>query len=115
MKIDRVSSAGTMQSADTITENAAINIAKNAEKNAKKNTVEINAAQLSKAVDVLNKKAEQEDNYDVRFAIYKDTNRVIVQVVEKITNKVISSFPPKQILEMARMVEQEFKVLDKKI
>jgi len=107
MKIDRVSSSGTMQNSE--------NIVDNAEMNKEKNAVEINSFQLGKAVDILNKKAEQEENYDVRFAMYKDTNRVIVQVVDKITNQVISTFPPEQILKMAEMVDQEFKVIDKKV
>jgi flagellar protein FlaG len=107
VKIDRVSSSGAAQSTE--------NMADSAELNKEKYVTEINFSQLNKAVDVLNKKAEQEENYDVRFAMYKDTNRVIVQVVDKITNKVISTFPPEQILKMAEMVDQEFKVIDKKI
>jgi len=107
MKIDRVSSSGAVQNADNLTDNAEINKADNTE--------QINSFQLGKAIDVLNKKAEEEKNYDVRFAMYKDTNRVIVQVVDKITNQVISTFPPEQILKMAEMVDQEFKIIDKKI
>ncbi|AJQ26076.1 flagellar protein FlaG [Pelosinus fermentans] len=107
MKIDRVSSSGTMQNTDNMPDNVEMDKAKNA--------AEVNSFQLSKAVDILNKKAEEEKKYDVRFAMYKDTNRVIVQVVDKITNQVISTYPPQQILKMAEMVEQELKIIDKKI
>lgn len=111
MKIDRAHSSGTMQNVDKVANDAEIDTKKNAENN----EAEINSFQLANAVDVLNKKAEQEDNYDVRFAMYKDTNRVIVQVVDKITNQVITTFPPKQILKMADMVDEEIKLIDKKI
>lgn len=107
MKIDRVSSSGTMQNTDNTPDYAEVN--KVTDK------AEVNSFQLSKAVDVLNKKAEEEKKYNVRLAMYKDTHRVIVQVVDKITNQVISTYPPEQILKMAEMVEQEFKVIDKRI
>lgn len=107
MKIDRVSSSGTMQSAE--------NVADNNEANVEKSAAETSSFQLSKAIELLNKKADEKENYDVRFAMYKDTNRVIVQVVDKTTNEVITTYPPKQILKMAEMVEEEFKIIDKKI
>lgn len=106
MKINMANSSGILQNVEMATDNA--------ETNTSKVTDVIHPLQLEKAVDTLNKKAE-ETNYDVRFAIYKDTNRVIVEVVDKTTKEVISTFPPKQILEMARMVDQEFKIFDKKI
>ncbi|EIW20914.1 MULTISPECIES: flagellar protein FlaG [Pelosinus] len=106
MNIDRVNSLGTMQAV----ENREIKI----EENKTKNVETVDLPQLGKAIDKLNEKAKEE-NYAVQFAVYKDTNRIIVQVVDKINNQVISTYPPKQILEMARMVDAEFKVLDKKI
>jgi flagellar protein FlaG len=106
MKIDMVNSSVTMQNEENKTKNEEIHTAKVADV--------LGSHQLQQAVDVLNKRAE-ETNYNVQFAIYKDTKRVVVEVVEKITNKVVSTYPPTQILEMARMVDQEFKVLDKKI
>ena len=106
MKIDQVNSFGTMQTLDSKVDNA--------ENNKTKNVETVDSIQLEEAVDTLNDKAKEE-NYAVQFAIYKDTNRIIVQVVDKTNHQVISTFPPKQILEMARMVDQEFKVLDKKI
>jgi len=110
MKIDMVNSSGTTQNAENRTSEEISKIPKD-----KGNLPgEIDPSQLKDAVDKLNKKAE-ETNYDVRFALYKDLNRIIVQVVDKTTQEVVSTFPPKQILEMARMVDQEFKLLDKKI
>jgi flagellar protein FlaG len=106
MKIDMVNSSGAVQNVESTVKNSEINTTKVADA--------IDSRQLKQAVDELNKKAE-ETNYNVRFAIYKDTNRIIVEVVDKITKEVVSTFPPKQILEMARMVDQEFKIFDKKI
>jgi flagellar protein FlaG len=105
MKIDRVSSPGTIPN-ENRTETPEIN--------PNPNPATLDTSQLEKAVDALNEKAT-ETNYDVRFAIYKDLKRIVVEVVDKTNNQVISTFPPKQILEMARMVDEEFKVLDKKI
>ncbi|GMB01694.1 flagellar protein FlaG [Pelosinus sp. IPA-1] len=110
MKIDMVNSAGTTQNIENKNSEEASKI-----QNDKANHPgEVDLSQLKESVDKLNKKVE-ETNYDVQFAVYKDTNRIIVQVVDKTTKEVVSTFPPKQILEMARMVEQEFKILDKKI
>lgn len=106
MKIDQVNSLGTMQSLE--------NKVDNVENNKTKKVDAVDSLQLGQAVDTLNDKAKEE-NYAVQFAVYKDTNRIIVQVVDKTSKQVISTFPPKQILEMARMVDKEFKVLDKKI
>lgn len=111
MKIDMVNSPVMMQNVENRTNNEQVSTI---EKDKDNLPGEINSSKLQDAVDKLNKKSE-ETNYDVQFAVYKDTNRIIVQVVDKTTKEVVSTYPPKQILEMARMVDQEFKVLDKKI
>jgi flagellar protein FlaG len=108
MKIDRVNSPGTIPNVENKTDSPETNT------NTGANVEALDKSQLVKAVDTLNEKAI-ETNYDVRFAIYKDSNRIFVEVVDKANNQVISTFPPKQILEMALMVDKEFKVLDKKI
>lgn len=105
MNIDKVNLSGTVQNLETRTEY----------KDLSKTKIEdVDSFQLGKAVDALNEKAAKE-NYDVRFSVYKDSNRIFIEVVDKTNNQVISTFPPKQILEMALMVDKEFKVLDKKI
>jgi flagellar protein FlaG len=111
MKIDMVNSPVMMQNVENRTNNEQVSTI---EKDTDNLPGEINSSKLQDAVDKLNKKSE-EKNYAVQFAVYKDTNRIIVQVVDKTTKEVISTYPPKQILEMARMVDQEFKVLDKKV
>ncbi len=111
MKIDAVNSPVMIQKAENKGNNEP---ALTAEKHKESFSGEIDSSKLQDAVEQLNKKSK-ENNYDVQFAVYKDTKRVIVQVVDKTTKEVISTYPPKQILEMARMVEQEFKVLDKKV
>ncbi len=109
MNIDRVNSVGTVQALENKVDNIESKIDNN-----EKSVETVDSIQLDKAVDALNDRAKKA-NYAVQFAVYKDTNRIIVQVVDKTNNQVVSTYPPKQILEMARMVDQEFKVLDKKI
>lgn len=106
MNINKVSSSGMVPNQGPKPENA--------DRPEKKDEDQTNTRQLQAAMDTLNDKAAKE-NYNVRFAVYKDTHRIIVEVVDKSNDQVISTFPPRQILEMARMVDKEFRVLDKKI
>ncbi|SFL44989.1 flagellar protein FlaG [Pelosinus propionicus] len=106
MKIDRVNSVEAVQTIEKKIDSVKASETKSAD--------EIDVSQLDKAIDTLNKKAEK-NHYDVRFSVYKDSNRIVIEVVDKTNDQVISTFPPKQILEMALMVDKEFKVLDKKI
>lgn len=77
-----------------------------------------NPARLAKAVERLNNSAEAADR-QVRFALYQDTQRIIVEVVDKKTNEVVATFPPKQILKMAEALESETininKAIDKEV
>jgi flagellar protein FlaG len=61
---------------------------------------------LVKAVEGLNKDAEAA-NRQVRFALYKDTHRIMIEVLDKDTNQVVSTFPPKQILALEASFEEE--------
>ncbi len=72
-----------------------------------------NPAKLVEAVEKLNKDAEA-SNREVRFALYKDTHRIFVEVVDKNTKQVVATFPPKQILKMAESLEQEAKQVHNK-
>ena len=69
---------------------------------------------VAAAVEKLNTMAAQTDR-QIRFSFYKDTHRIMLQVVDSETNKVLSTFPPTQILEMAASLESDGKLLDKKI
>lgn len=46
-------------------------------------------------------------NREVRFAIFDGTHRIMIEVVDKTTNQVVATFPPKQILKMAATMEQD--------
>ncbi|MDR3562381.1 MAG: flagellar protein FlaG [Negativicutes bacterium] len=61
---------------------------------------------LAKVVKNLNKEAETL-NREVRFAIFDGTHRVMIEVVDKQTNQVVATFPPKQILKMAAAMDKE--------
>lgn len=69
---------------------------------------------LAAAAERLNKAAAQ-TNRQIRFAVHKDTHRVMLEVVDSKTNKVLATFPPTQILDMIASLESDGKLLDKKI
>lgn len=74
----------------------------------------IDKQQLQKVVNQWNQNAEKKGQ-ELRLAIHDETNRMIVEVVDSVTKKVISTFPPKQILALDDALEEEWKLLDKKI
>ncbi|MBU2699154.1 flagellar protein FlaG [Sporomusaceae bacterium BoRhaA] len=74
----------------------------------------VDKQQLQKVVDQWNQNAEKK-NQELRLAIHEETNRMIVEVVDLTTKKVISTFPPKQILALDDALEREWKLLDKRI
>lgn len=58
-------------------------------------------AQIRKAVDDINKKA---NNSEAIFGIHEDTNRVMIKIVDKDTKKVIKELPPEKTLDMIAKV-----------
>lgn len=102
MRIDTVITSGvpSISEQKLATEAGAVGVEnENSEKN-------ILPSRLIKAVDDLNNVAETL-NRAVRFAIYDGTHRIVVQVVDKQTNEVVATFPPKQILKMAATFNQD--------
>jgi flagellar protein FlaG len=78
------------------------------------NTADANPEHLVKAVEKLNQNAEA-TNRQVRFALYNNTHRIFVEVVDKQTNEVVATFPPKQILKMAEALDQMSLAINQKI
>jgi flagellar protein FlaG len=74
----------------------------------------IDRQKLQKVVNQWNQNAEKKSQ-EVRLAIHDETDRVIVEVVDVTTKKVISTLPPQQILNLDDALEREWKLLDKKI
>lgn len=74
----------------------------------------IDKQKLQKVVEQWNQNAEKKGQ-ELRLAIHEETNRMIVEAVDLTTNKVISTFPPQQILNLDDALEKEWKLLDKKI
>ena len=64
------------------------------------------SARLEKAVEKLNSDAEAK-NRQVRFALHKETNRIMIEVVDSATKQIVATFPPKQILDMVAAFEQD--------
>ena len=57
--------------------------------------------QLKKAVDELNRKA---NNSEAIFGIHEETNRVTIKLVDKDTKEVIKELPPEKTLDMIAKV-----------
>lgn len=84
----------------------------NLEKDEKK---EPDTKNVKQAVDKLNKTARI-FNKRFHFSIHEATHRVMVQVIDTETNKVINEFPPKKVLDLIASVEDLLGlVVDKKI
>ena len=103
MKIDAISSAPASFVADSQTPAAVKAGATDEPKNGDKKT-----ARLIKSVEILNDNAEANER-QIRFAFYKDTHRIFVEVVDKETNQVVVTYPPEQILQMAEALQQQSK------
>jgi flagellar protein FlaG len=58
-------------------------------------------AQIKKAVEDINKKA---NNSEAIFGIHEATNRVTIKIVDKETKKVIKELPPEKTLDMIAKV-----------
>ena len=60
-----------------------------------------NAAQLKKAVEEINKRA---NNSEAIFGIHEGTNRVTIKIVDRTTKKIIRELPPEKTLDMIAKV-----------
>lgn len=64
-------------------------------------TPEQQAAQIKKAVEDINKKA---NNSEAIFGIHEKTNRVTIKLIDKDTKEVIKELPPEKTLDMIAKV-----------
>lgn len=72
-------------------------------------------AEIEKAVNKINKTMEL-FSHDIRFAIHGQTHRVMIQVIDKKTDEVVSEMPPSQILDMvAAFQEMVGLIVDEKV
>ena len=75
-------------------------------------TPEAQQAQIKRAVEEINRKA---NNSEAVFGIHDETNRVTIKIVDKQTKEVIKEFPPDKILDMiARVWEMAGLMVDEK-
>lgn len=58
---------------------------------------ELNQEKIRKRVETINK---QLSNTECQYGFHEKTNRVIIKIVDKDSNKVIREFPPEETLEM---------------
>ena len=69
-------------------------------------------AQIKRAVEEINKKA---NNSEAVFGVHEGTNRVTIKIVDKQTKEVIKEFPPDKTLDMiARVWEMAGLMVDEK-
>lgn len=69
-------------------------------------------AQLKKAVEEINKKA---NNSEAVFGIHEETNRVTIKIIDKESKEVIKEFPPEKTLDMiAKVWEMAGLMVDEK-
>lgn len=54
--------------------------------------------QLNETVEIFHKR--------IHFQIHEETNRIMVQVIEKATDEVISEIPPEKILDLVARIEE---------
>ena len=75
-------------------------------------SAEAQAAQIKRAVEEINKKA---NNSEAVWGVHEDTNRVTIKLVDKQTKEVIKEFPPDKTLDMiARVWEMAGLMVDEK-
>ena len=73
---------------------------------------EAQAAQIKKAVEEINKKA---NNSEAVWGVHEGTNRVTIKLVDKQTREVIKEFPPDKTLDMiSRVWEMAGLMVDEK-
>ncbi len=75
-------------------------------------TPEAQHAQIKRAVEEINRKA---NNSEAVFGVHEDTNRVTIKIIDKQTKEVIKEFPPDKTLDMiARVWEMAGLMVDEK-
>ena len=69
-------------------------------------------AQLKKAVEEINKRA---NNSEAVFGMHEKTNRITIKIVDKETKEIIKEFPPEKTLDMiAKVWEMAGLMVDEK-
>ena len=80
--------------------------------NSQPSSPEAQQAQIRKAVEEINRKA---NNSEAVFGVHEGTNRVTIKIVDKQTKEVIKEFPPDKTLDMiARVWEMAGLMVDEK-
>ena len=73
---------------------------------------EAQQAQIKKAVEDINRRA---NNSEAIFGVHEQTNRVTIKIVDKQTKEVIREFPPEETLDMiAKIWEMAGLMVDEK-
>ena len=80
--------------------------------NSQPGSAEAQAAQIKRAVEEINKRA---NNSEAVWGVHEDTNRVTIKIVDKQSKEVIKEFPPDKTLDMiARVWEMAGLMVDER-
>ncbi len=81
----------------------------------KDNVTDMDKAEVKQAVEKLNKTA-QVFNKRFHFSIHEQTHRVMVQIIDTVTDEVINEIPPKKVLDIiASMNELLGLIIDERV
>ncbi|MBD5554331.1 MAG: flagellar protein FlaG [Roseburia sp.] len=114
VKVENTSGSAEVQQSDAqaaigVQESAGSNQQMKGDSSAQQNT---SNAQIKKAVEEINKKA---NNSEAVFGVHDKTNRVTIKIVDKDTKETIKEFPPEKTLDMiAKVWEMAGLLVDEK-
>ena len=97
---------------ETMTMNAKETSGEGAGGNPQPGSYEAQQAQIKRAIEEINKKA---NNSEAVWGVHEDTNRVTIKIVDKQTKEIIKEFPPDKTLDMlSRIWEMAGLMVDEK-
>lgn len=70
----------------------------------------VDQAEIEGAVDSINGAIEHVHR-GLRFVVHEDTNRMMVRVINVVTNEVIKEIPPEEVLDTAARIREMIGVL----
>ncbi len=65
----------------------------------------VNTSELTTAVDKVQQYIEPFNN-NIEFSINKDTNQIVIKVIDKQTQEVIKQIPSEEMIEMAKALDK---------
>lgn len=86
--------------------NQEVNNNENVSNNIKANRETNNLDKIKEAVDFANKTIEVLNNTHLNYSIDKESQKIVVKVIDNETEEVIRQFPPKELLDLINNLEK---------